>query len=151
MHAAEPDPGERRRHDQGGARSAGQQKLARPSRAEWIVAILGAAVVLSAIGYLLVDLLRRPDAPPDVVIETLRVVPVHAGYLVEFRARNLAPTTAARLTIEGTLGRDAVRIETSSTTIDFLPGLSARRAGLFFQHDPRRYTLEILPKGYERP
>ncbi|HEX7120286.1 MAG TPA: hypothetical protein VF212_15945 [Longimicrobiales bacterium] len=132
-------------------RIGGHEKLAEPSWSERVVAVIGAALTLGAVGYLTIELLLEPSTPPDIVIEVAGVDSVHTGYVVEFRARNLGHTTAARLEVEGTLERGTTIVETSSTTIDFVPADGASHAGLYFRHDPREYRLQIVPKGYDRP
>ena len=49
------------------------------------------------------------------------------------------------------LGTDGGTIETSDTTLDYLPGRSEREGGLFFSRDPRGFDLRLRPKGYMKP
>jgi uncharacterized protein (TIGR02588 family) len=42
-------------------------------------------------------------------------------------------------------------IESSTSTIDYLPGESQRGGGLFFEHDPQTLRLVLRPLGYEEP
>ena len=75
----------------------------------------------------------------------LRAQPAGTGWVVEFEARNLSPVTAAQVTIEGRLADG----ETATATIDYVPGRSARRGGLFFSREPRGAELRAL--GYQDP
>jgi uncharacterized protein (TIGR02588 family) len=60
--------------------------------------------------------------------------------------------TAADLQVEGTLmDRAGNIIETSETTIAYLPPHSTQEGGLFFTENPRQYNLQLRPKGYEVP
>lgn len=118
---------------------------------EWVVAGLGAVLVIGSIGFMLYEAVAGDDSPPDVVIRVDSVLPVQGGYLVRIRARNQGGTTAAGLTVEGELKGDTGAIETSETTVDFLPPNSERFGGLFFTRDPRRHTLELRAKGYQDP
>jgi uncharacterized protein (TIGR02588 family) len=71
--------------------------------------------------------------------------------LVEFRALNEGGRTAAGLTIEGELRNGTKVVESSDTTLEYLPSHSERSGGLFFTADPREYQLELRAKGYETP
>jgi uncharacterized protein (TIGR02588 family) len=121
------------------------------STLEWIVAAVSTLVVLGAIGLLLREAFGEPDTPPEIQIAVEEIVQTSSGYVVEFWAENRGSTTAASLAIEGELLQDTVSVETSSVTIDYVPGEARRKAGLFFSSDPRRYTLDIKAKGYDEP
>jgi uncharacterized protein (TIGR02588 family) len=135
---------------QGGGTQQGEQKQ-EPSRAEWIVGIACAVVVLAAVGYLFYQAVSRPSLPPMVTLHVERVVPMRSGFLVEIRAINEGSTTAANLMVEGALMRDTVAVEKSTATISFVPAGTEREGGLFFTQDPRQYRLEVRPTGFDRP
>jgi uncharacterized protein (TIGR02588 family) len=65
--------------------------------------------------------------------------------------QNHAEATAAAVQIEGTLASATSRAETSRATIDYVPGRSTRRAGLFFSADPSSGQLSVRATGYEEP
>ncbi|MBW3629471.1 MAG: TIGR02588 family protein [Gemmatimonadetes bacterium] len=118
---------------------------------EWVAAAFSSLLVLGVIGTFVYEAMAGPPTPPNVRIEVERVGKVGDLYLVEFQALNSGRTTAAGLEVEGELKAGARSVETSGVTIDYLPGESSRRAGLFFSKDPSRFTLVIQPKGYDRP
>jgi uncharacterized protein (TIGR02588 family) len=118
---------------------------------EWVVAGLSLALVLGVVGFILHDALRHPASPPRITFEVDSIVRAGAGHLVEFRARNGGRSTAAGLEVEGELLGDTGSVETSQVTIDYVPAQGATAAGLYFSEDPRRYRLELRPKGYDRP
>lgn len=118
---------------------------------EWVVSALSAALVLGAIGFMLHEALTRPPSPPEIVIEDTTITENAAGYVVEFQARNRGSTTAQGLVVEATLRRGATTVEKAQVTLDYVPPYAARQAGFFFSHDPREHTLEIRPRGYDRP
>jgi uncharacterized protein (TIGR02588 family) len=133
---------------------AGEQKKPIPKEPpwqEWVAGAIGFALVAGAIGFLLWQALVSREAPPDVTVQVESIQPVSAGYLLSLRAINRGDGTAASLIIEGELQQDNQTVETSSTTIDFLPARSERRGGLFFSRDPRRFRLRLSPKGYQHP
>lgn len=118
---------------------------------EWIAAAVGAALVFGAVGMMLHEAVTRPDTPPRVEVTVDTVVAQPTGYLVRIRARNRGHSTAAALEIEGELIADTGTVQTSRTTIDYLPERTARTAGLFFEHDPRLFTLRLRAVGYDDP
>ena len=137
----------------GSSEGEGQQRQQKenPSRAEWVVGIFCALVVLAAVGYLFVEALTRPSLPPMVTVQVERVLRMRSGFLVEFRAINEGSSTAAHLIVEGTLLQDTTTVEKSTATIDFVPAETESEGGLFFSRDPRAYRLEVRPTGYDRP
>lgn len=119
---------------------------------EWAVAITGALFVLLAIGYMTWSGLQRPPDPvPRVSIRVDTVQQVNDLWLVRFTVANEGDQTAASLTVEGRLSNADSTVEKASVTLDYVPSHSARRAGLYFQQDPRPLRLEIVPRGYELP
>ena len=121
------------------------------SVAEWIVAIASAALVLGVLGFLIYDGVRAPRTPADVTIEVDSIQTAGPGYLVLFRARNSGRSTAAGVVVEGELEVDTGRVETSETTLDYVPAEGEQRGGLYFRQDPRRLRLRLRAQGYRDP
>jgi uncharacterized protein (TIGR02588 family) len=136
--------------EQKGGKS-GQGKNMGPTTTEWVVGIGSTLLVLALLGFVIYTAVSGTDSPPVVAVRVERVFPVPGGYMVEVAAYNEGGTTAAALTIEGTLKQDTVTVETSTATISYVPAETEREAGLFFTQDPRRHTLEVRPLGYDRP
>ncbi len=143
MNADEP---ERERSEGQAAQDAQETPLL-----EWIMALVGAALIVAAVGFLLYEALTQGDEPPRVVIEVLDVTVQDGRFLVEFDARNTGDETGAGVTIEGQLLQGGEPVETSSVTLPYVPGHSTRKGGLFFTEDPTQYDLQIRALGYERP
>jgi uncharacterized protein (TIGR02588 family) len=135
--------GEKQRHE--------ESKRSHTSTWEWIIAALGALVVLSAVTIMLYEAFSSPPTPPKIEVVVDSIVDTEYGRVVEFRVRNHGQQTAAGLVVEGELRSDTGTIETAQVTIDYVPAQSSRRGGLLFTHDPRRYALEVKGKGYDRP
>ena len=121
------------------------------SVSEWIVAISSAALVLALLGYLIYDGVRSPKTPPDVTIEVDSIQKAGPGYLVLFRARNGGRTTAAEVLVEGELETDSGKVETSETTMDYVPARGEQHGGLYFRQDPQRGRLRLRAHGYRDP
>lgn len=118
---------------------------------EWVVAAIGAALVLGALGYLVYFAETTPMSAPLIVLERGPVTQSGDGYLVAVTVANDGGTTAGAVAIEGTLRRGGVAVETAITTLDYVPRLSARQVGLLFSSDPRDGTLELRAHGYAEP
>lgn len=119
---------------------------AKPPLLEWIASAIGLLLILAVMAVIARDAFNgSADTAPEVTVAATRVRQSGAGYLVEFEARNASPVTAAQLVIEGKLPGG----ETSTATIDYVPGRSIRRGGLFFSQDPRGAQLRAL--GYQDP
>lgn len=136
---------------EGGERDEGGKRKSETSPWEWGVAGVSVLLVLGAVGFMLYEGITVPDSPPHITLQVDTVVEGERGYVVEFRAHNQGHSTAAGLTVEGVLKSDTGTVETSEATISYVPSQSSRRGGLFFSEDPRRYTLDLRPKGYDRP
>ena len=117
----------------------------------WGIALLGLVLVLGSIVFMLYEAVTGDTSPPDVVVRVESIEDAGSGFLVMFRTINEGGSTAAGLTIEGTLMNGTENVETSNTTIEYLPSHSERKGGLFFTLDPRQYELELRATGYEEP
>lgn len=119
---------------------------------EWVSAAVGLAITGAMFGFLALEALRQPDGtPPLLDVVPVGVVAEAGRYVVEVKVTNAAPTTGAGVQIEGTLKQGGTDVETSSTTVSYVPGESRRSAGLVFTRDPREHQLELRVTGYERP
>jgi uncharacterized protein (TIGR02588 family) len=117
----------------------------------WGIGSLGFVLVIGSIVFMLYEAGRGDNSPPDVIVRMESIEPTRTGFLVMFRAVNQGGSTAAGLTIQGELRSGTESIETSSTTIEYLPSHSERAGGLFFTLDPRQYELQLRATGYEEP
>ncbi|MDQ4100047.1 MAG: hypothetical protein M3121_06070 [Chloroflexota bacterium] len=123
-----------------------------PSAMEWWVGGIATLLVLSAVGFLAYEAWRGTSLPPMIEVRLGQVLPLpERGYVVEFAAANTGGTTAQGVAIEGTLIDGGTTVETSGTTLQWVPAHAERQGGLFFQRDPRQHRLELRAKGYERP
>jgi uncharacterized protein (TIGR02588 family) len=133
------------------ARRSSGGKAERKARLEWVVAVLGAALVVAALGFMLFEALAGDDAPPDIAVRAGVVTPFAGGWLVGVEVENRGGETVARLRVIGEL-RDGERVvETSDAVIDYVPSRSNRGGGLFFRNDPRRFRLALRPVGFGDP
>jgi len=117
----------------------------------WGIAFLGLVLVLGSILFMLYEAATGDTSPPNVIVRLDAIQPMGTGFLVTFRAINEGGSTAAGLTVEGTLRNGTESIEISDTTLEYLPSRSEREGGLFFTLDPRQYELQLRATGYEEP
>jgi uncharacterized protein (TIGR02588 family) len=118
---------------------------------EWIMAALGALLVLGAIGYMLLQARTLRGEPPVVRVTVDSILPSAGGWLVVFEAENSGGGTAAGLQVVGTLTRAGSPPEESQVTLDYVPARSTRSGGLFFTADPGSGELVVRPAGYQEP
>ncbi len=127
--------------------------MARTPLLEWIASGLGAVLLLILVGVIGREALTgETDALPAIEIRAMSVARAGSGYVVGIEAVNLSGGTAAAVEIEGVLSDGSgAAIETSSATLDYVPGRSVRSGGLFFREDPRRHRLELRALGFQTP
>lgn len=121
------------------------------SRWEGAAALVSTLLVLGVVGYLLYDAVARPRTPPAVTVQADTVLKAGGLWLVRFHAENRGHRTAAGVKVEGRLREGEQSVETSEAVLDYVPGESVRRGGLFFRADPRAYRLELRALGYQEP
>ncbi len=121
------------------------------STLEWIVGGIGAVTVAATIAFLLYEGIAGDHSPPDIRVEIKSTAPVRDGYRVKFEATNEGGDAASQVVINGEIARGDTVLETSETTLDYLPPRSGRSGGLFFTKDPRSAELRIRARGYEDP
>jgi uncharacterized protein (TIGR02588 family) len=117
-----------------------------PPVLEWLASGIGLALTLGVMAVIGRDAFNgSADMAPD--IEIVARAPERLGnrWLVRFEAHNRSPVTAAQVTIEGA----APGGETSTATIDYIPGRSTRGGGLIFGAEPRGVNLR--PLGFQDP
>lgn len=122
------------------------------SRWEWLTAAVGLLLVLGAIGYLGYVAVAGDDLPPSLIVAVDSVTTTGGVHQVHFTVRNAGDRAGAAVVVEGRLtGTAGGGEETSEATLDYVPGRSARRGGLFFSSDPGAGRLELRALGYAVP
>ena len=125
---------------------------AREPLLEWIAAGIGLILTLGIVAVIGREAIGgEASQPPAIEVSARRLVPTPSGYLVEIVAVNRSGATAAAVQIEGELMAGDTAVETSSLTLDYVPGHATRKGGLFFTRDPRRHRLELRALGYQEP
>lgn len=119
---------------------------AKPPLLEWIASAIGLILTLGVMAVIARDAFNNSSEMAP-AIELVAKAPEQVGnrWLVRFEAHNRSPVTAAQVTIEGALPGG----ETSTATIDYIPGRSTRGGGLIFSTEPR--GLNLRPLGFQDP
>lgn len=120
------------------------------SKWEWVAAAISGLIVIGMLVVLIRDAVAETTAP-DIVLRVDSISRESSGYLVSFTAVNHGTRTAATLGVSAELRVGDTVIESSSTTIDYVPGKSERGGGLILQRDPHSLRLELRALGYEDP
>lgn len=128
-----------------------QEKITDAPAWIWGIAFLGLIFVLGSIIFMLYEAAVGDSSPPDVTVRVEAILATEAGFLVTFRVIHEGGSTAEGLTVEGELRNGTEPVETSNTTIQYVPSHSEREGGLFFTLDPRQYDLQLRATGYEKP
>ena len=118
---------------------------------EWILGLCGSALLIAGLGYLVLQELHQQDTVGAVLIQTNRVGELDEGYVVQFTAHNTGSQTLAGVQISARVYDGTTELESVRASIDHLPGESRRGGGIYLQHDPRRYRLELRAEGFQEP
>lgn len=119
---------------------------------EWFAAGLGSILTLAMLGIVVWHMLVEPEEQyPAVTVDAQDHQTAGSLHVVAIVARNHSPATAANVVIEGTLLDEGDIVEQAHTTLDYVPGSSMRRGGLFFTRDPRLHELRLRALGYADP
>ena len=111
---------------------------------QWIAGGIGLTLTLALVALVAWRAIKPGElTPPSITVSVEHVHSSGAGYLVAFVARNSGDQTAAEVTVEGTLTASGTPEETSSATLNYVPGGSQRTGGLFFTSDPRKGKLDL--------
>lgn len=110
---------------------------------QWVMAGVGAAVTLGAVGIVVWEALQ-PPSPPALSARIVAVQSTAAGQVATVRVQNDGDDTAAAVDIEGVLGD-----QSATATLDYVPGHGHARAYLRFDADPRAAAVSV--KGWSAP
>lgn len=132
-------------------RSKGELTVSSTSPAEWVVAAMGAAIIFSAIGYLIYFESFLQTSGPVIRVDSQRVVRVSEGYLVEFTVHNESALSVATMRVRGEVHRNGSVSDAAETVFDYLPAFSSRRGGLYLRVDPQGADLRLFPVSFVEP
>ncbi len=79
------------------------------------------------------------------------IKPLQRGFHVAISAHNMGTATLADLHVSARVLSGEQELERADLTIDYLPGRSMRKGGLYLDNDPRAHRLEVRAEGYQAP
>ncbi|HEV2081706.1 MAG TPA: hypothetical protein VGR32_04545 [Brevundimonas sp.] len=121
------------------ARAKSKSPPPRPPVLEWIMAALGAAVILLTLTLLLKDA-KGEETPPQLTAHVVEARPLADGWAAEVEVVNRGDETAARA---------RVALMGSEAETDYVPGHGKARLTLIVPADPAA-TLPVV-KGWSEP
>lgn len=122
------------------------------SRWEWVAGVVGALVVLGAVGVLGWEAVTRDGSPPALAVAVDTVFPQPGGrWAVTVRVRNEGGTAAAGVVVEAEQRVPGAEPERGETTLDFVPPGGEREATFVFAGDPRAHPPEARVSGFHAP
>jgi uncharacterized protein (TIGR02588 family) len=120
---------------------------------EIALGLLGGAVVLGLVGFLLFSAVRGEGrAHAAVTVELMapaRLDP--GGWVVPFRAVNQGRAPASQVRLEAELALPDGRRERGEVVIDYLAGGAEEEGGFFFADDPAAGRLTARALGFLQP
>lgn len=120
-------------------------------RLEWLLGVVGLALLVAGVGYLAWQGLKSSSKPGALVVTVLDIHSVGDAHVVKFSVRNEGSENLSQLHLSARLSDGNREIEAAQAFIDYLPARSEQRGGVYLRNDPRRYTLRIDPAGYMEP
>jgi uncharacterized protein (TIGR02588 family) len=120
-------------------------------RLEWLLGVVGLALLVAGVGYLAWQGLTSSSKPGALVVTVLDIHSVGDAHVVKFSVRNEGSENLSQLHLSARLSDGNREIEAAQAFIDYLPARSEQRGGVYLRNDPRRYTLRIDPAGYMEP
>jgi uncharacterized protein (TIGR02588 family) len=120
---------------------------------EWLVFVVGLALVLFALAYLVYEGATMGDEPPSIEVRLGTPEQRAYNFVVPVTVTNHGDETAEGITVEVSLGHDgsAVPVERGELTVAFLPRRATSEGWVTFQQDPRPARLTARVLGYEKP
>lgn len=124
----------------------------KPPPLAMIAGAIGFVLTLGLIGFIGWEAFHRAQARvPAVEVQAGEVHRTERGYVLEFDARNTTSHTAAAVQVEATLTAAGAKPVVSSVTLDYIPGHSTRKGGIFLPIDPSSGDLKLRALGYAKP
>jgi uncharacterized protein (TIGR02588 family) len=125
----------------------------RTTRAEALIALVSAGVLVLLVVYLVRDGLIHPGRPPELIVSRGDVVAMGDGHVVRFTVENRGDIAATSIDVEGELTLPGREPESATASLDFVAPGSKRGGALRFQADPGTpgAELEIHVEGWQDP
>jgi uncharacterized protein (TIGR02588 family) len=118
---------------------------------EWIAGLCSLALVLGTLAFLAFQALHQQGQLPDLRLDVAAVTPTASGHTITVVVRNMSHQAAAEVAIEGVAAEGKGNNVRAEARLDYVPGLSERRAILVFQAPVNSAELKLRVLGYTTP
>jgi uncharacterized protein (TIGR02588 family) len=117
---------------------------------EWVTGVIGLAIVVSTLGFIGYEAFVDGPTDPQLEVTIETTGRAGAGFSATVMVRNQSRQAAADVLVEGVIrSRDGdLR---SEVRLDYVPGLSSRRATLVFPRAPGEDGVAVRIVGYTTP
>jgi uncharacterized protein (TIGR02588 family) len=118
---------------------------------EWVLGGIGVVLLVACVAFLVYEGLNGEESPGAISAEVKEISAANGMHIVTFELHNAGSQTLSNVHLTARISQGDREIERAQTIVDYLPGHSRQEGGFYFKHDPRSYTLEIVPEGYQKP
>ena len=118
---------------------------------EWVTGVVGLAIVLGTLGFIAYEAFSGggEEAALEIRVEGTATGP--AGFTAAVLVRNRSRKAAAEVLLEGVIRSRAGGETRARARLDYVPGLSTRRATLVFPAPPEAGAVDVRIVGYTTP
>jgi uncharacterized protein (TIGR02588 family) len=117
---------------------------------EWITGLVGLAIVLGTLGFIGYEAFQGEPGVPVLEATVERAERMPSGFSAYVVVRNHSRTAAAEVVVEGIV-RTGVEEHRGEVRLDYVPGLSTRKATLLFPSPPDRDPILVRIVGFTTP
>ena len=118
---------------------------------EWVTGVLGLAVVVGTLGFIGYEAFLDGPAEPHLEATVETTGRAGAGFSATVMVRNQSRQAAADVLVEGVIrSREGADLR-SEVRLDYVPGLSSRKATLVFPRAPGEEGIAVRILGYTTP
>lgn len=119
---------------------------------EWIIFIIGLALVISTLGYLIYDAATASETPPQIEFKLGTPQLQSQHFILPIAVTNQGEQTAEDVQIEVVLEKGGQEEERAEFQIAFLPRRATQEGWVTFQTDPRNAErIKTRAIGYKKP
>jgi uncharacterized protein (TIGR02588 family) len=119
---------------------------------EWVIFIIGLALVISSLGYLIYDAANANETPPQIEFKLGTPQLQSQHFIVPISVTNQGGQTAEDVQIEVVLENGGKEEERAELQIPFLPRSATQEGWVTFQTDPRNVErIKTRAIGYKKP
>lgn len=117
---------------------------------EWVTGLCGLTIVVGTLGFIGYEAFRNGPAEPHLEATVEATGRAGDGFSATVTVRNQSRQAAAEVLVEGVVRADGGD-QRSEVRLDYVPGLSSRKATLVFPRPPAAGGVAVRIVGYTTP